>query len=194
MKKLITLLTLLSFTTLLYGQDYIVNSDERPNVDMSKYKTYSWASHVIDATSASFSLNNLVLKNNIKKTVEEEMEGLGYDKSTSPDLMVGFVVFDEATEFKGFADLQEDDFYYDYWYAFDSDEELGNSETYQLEEGSLLIHMVDVKSGEIVWQGYASGIMDNDVFDFKPNHVAEAVQLIFEEFDYRGDELENTGR
>ena len=193
MKKLIALFTFLSFATLLYAQDYVVNADERPEVDMSKFKTYGWASHIIDETTASFSINNLVLKNQIKTTVEDEMKGLGYEKSTSPDLMLGFVVFDKATEFKGYGNIKDDDYYYDYWYGF-GNEKLGKAKTYNFEPGSIVIHMVDTNTGDVVWQGYASGIMDNNVFDFKADNIAEAVQLIFEEFDYRADDFETTGR
>ncbi|MBT28098.1 MAG: hypothetical protein CMO01_00445 [Thalassobius sp.] len=193
MKKLIALFTFLSFASLMYGQDYIINADERPDTDMSEYKTYGWASHIIDETTASFSLNNLVLKNQIKTTVENEMAGLGYEKSTKPDLMLGFVVFDKPTEFKGYGSMKDDDYYYDYWYGFGR-EELGESETYNFEPGSIVIHMVDTKTGDVVWQGYASGVMDNNVFDLKPDNVEEAVQLIFEEFDYRADDFKSTGR
>ncbi len=194
-KNLFTVVTLLFFSNLVLAQDdYVVDSDERPQVDMSKYDTYAWSTTVTDETKAVYSLNDIILKDKIKRTIEDEMAGLGYIKSMKPDLMLNFVVFEGDTEFTGFGNLEQDDFFYDYWKLYEPDEQLSSMEKYTFEKGALLVHMLDLKEGEVVWQGYASGIMDDNVFDFDPNRVEETVELIFEEFDYRGDEYDNTGR
>ena len=194
-KKLLAIFTLLLLSNYTFAQqDVIVNSDERPEVDMSKYETYGWSTTITDETDATYSLNDIILKDKIKRTIEDEMAGLGYDKSMKPDLMLNFVVFEGETEFTGFGNLQQDDFFYNYWQLFSPDEELSGIEKYNFKKGSLVVHMLDMKKGTVIWQGYASGIMDGDVFDFDPNRIEETVELIFEEFDYRGDDLDNTGR
>jgi hypothetical protein len=193
-KQLLTLTALLLFSNLLFGQQTIIASDERPQVDMDKYETYGWSTTVTDETEAVYSLNDIILKDKIKRTIEDELTGLGYTKSMKPDLILNFVVLEGDTEFTGFGNLTKDDYFYSYWNLFEPEEKLEGVKKYNLKEGSLLVHMLDMKTGTLIWQGYASGIMDDDVFDFDPNRIEETVELIFEHFDYRGDDLDNAGR
>jgi hypothetical protein len=48
--------------------------------------------------------------------------------------------------------------------------------------------MIDRKNGSIVWQGFASGLINNDQFIKEEGKVREAVNLIFEEYPYRATE------
>jgi hypothetical protein len=64
-----------------------------------------------------------------------------------------------------------------------------NSETVRLEAGSIMVHLVDRKTGKLVWQGYASRLMDGNVFTKEGNKIDEAVSLVFDRFNYRADNL-----
>jgi hypothetical protein len=64
-----------------------------------------------------------------------------------------------------------------------------NARTYQLKEGTLMVHLVDAESGELIWQGYASGILDNKNRIGEDDKVKEAVSLIFQTYDWRADDV-----
>jgi hypothetical protein len=52
-----------------------------------------------------------------------------------------------------------------------------------------MIHLADRKTGKLVWQGYASGLMDGNVFTKEGNKIDEAVSMVFDKFNYRADNL-----
>jgi hypothetical protein len=53
--------------------------------------------------------------------------------------------------------------------------------------GTLLVSLVDRKKGAIVWQGFASGLIDNNQFIKDEVKIHEAVNLIFENYGMRAD-------
>ena len=48
--------------------------------------------------------------------------------------------------------------------------------------------MADRESGQVVWQGFASGLIENNTFVKDEGKIHEAVNLIFEEYDQRARE------
>ena len=48
--------------------------------------------------------------------------------------------------------------------------------------------MADRKSGKVVWQGFASGLIENNSFVKEEGKIREAVNMIFEEFGERAKE------
>ncbi len=164
----------------------IVNSDKALNTDFSKYKTFGFASQV-QTKNGLFFLNDYVLKNLIKHDVWHELETRGYDMAQqNPDLIVNFRVFDKPVEIKGFAGGTETG----YW-GTEEFRDVDSQRTYKLDAGSIIIQMADRTTGKMVWQGYASGITDGKVFDKDREKIAEAVSLIFNEYNNRADNLGN---
>jgi len=53
---------------------------------------------------------------------------------------------------------------------------------------TLLVSMADRESGKVVWQGFASGLIENDAFIKDEGKIREAVNLIFEEYNQRAKE------
>ncbi len=192
LRKIFIAITSVAFLMSCSPDSYLVSSDRSPGAELNKYESWAWTSHAKVKDNTIYTLNDFVLKTNVMNNIEEEMQGLGYSMNQDdPELLVSFLVFDKPTEFRGYGVTNDEDFYYDYWAGFDVDEELGEIRSYNFEEGSLVIQMVDKKSGEMIWQGYASGIMDGQMFDRDSEKIAEAVELIFEEFNARGDEYTN---
>ncbi|MDW7693360.1 DUF4136 domain-containing protein [Flammeovirgaceae bacterium SG7u.111] len=192
MKKIALIITsMLLAIGLTNAQDYTVASDRLPEHDFSEYKTFDWASGAKIKENSFYTLNDYILKNSIMDAIKGEMEGLGYEQSTtSPDLLINFLVFEKPTKFRGYGKVVEtNDTYYEYWSSFGSDMKLNGVKEYDLAEGTLLIHMIDKKTGAMVWQGYASGIMDNDVFDRDKERIKEAVELVFEKYHERADDF-----
>lgn len=172
-------------TEQVVNDNIIVNADKALNTDFSKYKTFAWASQVKTDNGVYF-LNDYVLKNAVRHAVLHELEGLGYEmKDQAADLIVNFRVFDKPVEIQGFTGYEQG-----YW-GTEEYRDRDDQRTYKLDAGSLIVQMVDRTTGQIVWQGYASGIMDNNVFDKDKERINQAVALIFDEYDQRADNLKD---
>ncbi|SMB99259.1 hypothetical protein SAMN00120144_0101 [Hymenobacter roseosalivarius DSM 11622] len=161
---------------------YVTTSTDSP--DFSKYKTYSWASQVSDPQNSSYFLNDLLFKVMLRDAVEHEMVSRGYTyQPTGGDLVVNFRTFDEPVEIVSNTNLGDA-----YW---------ASTETYtnndqrkiSLDKGSILVQMVDREKGVGVWQGYASGLTDGNLFNKNKDKVYVAVGQIFEQYNHRADKL-----
>lgn len=161
-----------------YSQDLIA-MDERLDTDFEKYETFGWTSSAKNANVEDF-LNDIALKSTIRDAIKYELDARGYEMAgTNPDLLINFKVFEKPTQFQGYTGYEE---------VIGNDEvrEEEDFRTYNLQKGTLLIQMLDKEKGTIVWQGYASGIMDDaDMFDKSPEKIKDAVQQIFARFDYK---------
>jgi hypothetical protein len=164
---------------------YTVDAVGNTNADPAKANTYGFSSQVDNKLDEGFFfLNDLILKAEIRDAVKHEMDSRGYTHTASqPDLIVNFRVFDKPAEIQSVDQLGSN-----YWAA----EEINgyaNPQTVRLKEGSLMIHLVDRKTGKLVWQGYASGLMDGNVFTKEGNKIDEAVSMVFDQFKFRADNL-----
>ncbi|MDJ1499203.1 DUF4136 domain-containing protein [Xanthocytophaga agilis] len=168
-------------------QNVQVNSDKQLNIDWSKYKTYAWASQVDSKLDPGiYFLNDLVLKERIRSAVGYEMDGRGYEKvSQSPDIIVNFRVFDQPTTLKGYTGYGTS-----YW----GSQEVRQPEdttSYNVERGTLIVNVIDTKSGETIWRGFASGLMNGTTFNKEEEKIKEAVNLIYQDYPARADNLGN---
>ncbi|MDJ1483830.1 DUF4136 domain-containing protein [Cytophagaceae bacterium DM2B3-1] len=168
-------------------QNVQVNSDKQLNIDWSKYKTYAWASQVDSKLDPGiYFLNDLVLKERIRNAVGYEMDGRGYEKvSQSPDIIVNFRVFDQPTTLKGYTGYGTS-----YW----GSQEVRQPEdttSYNVERGTLIVNVIDTKSGETIWRGFASGLMNGTAFNKEEEKIKEAVNLIYQDYPARADNLGN---
>ena len=183
MKRMMLIgLMLVGFIIGLHAQSITVESDRALNTDFSKYKTFGLASQVDSELDEGFYfLNDLVMKSMIRDAVKDELMGLGYTESDEPDLIVNFRVFDEPVTLKGFEGYGTS-----YW----SEEyrQISDTTSYDVEAGTLLVSMADRESGQVVWQGFASGLLENNSFIKDEAKIHEAVNMIFEEYDQRARE------
>lgn len=184
MKKIMFVgLTILSMSIASVAQkkEIIVESDKALNNDFSKYKTFAFASMIDkDLEVGFYFLNDLVLKSQIREAVKEELMGLGYEFSTNdPDLVVNFRVFEKPTTLKG-----SEGYGTSYWGGAKY-RDVSNSTSYDVKAGTLLISFADRKLSKVVWQGFASGLIDNDKFIKDKGTIREAVNMIIDEYDQR---------
>jgi hypothetical protein len=183
MKKVMMGLILLFIVAASYAQSSItVRSEQAEDVDFNNYKTFGWASQVSNELEAGvYFLNDLVLKAQVRDAVKSELLGLGYEMGTdSPDLLVNFRVFDKPVTLHSGDDDQS------YW---GTDNYVGiPSESYDVEAGTLLVSLADRESGKVIWQGFASGLIDNNQFIKDEGKIHEAVDMIFEEYNERATE------
>lgn len=184
MKKIIFLTT----TTLLLGsfaiaQNITVDADKKLNTDFSKYKTYAWASQVdADLDPGLYFLNDLVMKKRIRDAVRFALDGRGYKYTRqSPDLLVNFRVFEQPTSIKGFTG---------YGTTYFGSQEVREPEdvtTFEVKAGSIVLNLVDTKTGQVIWRGLASGLTNTNGFDRDENKIKQAVNLMFEQYTARAD-------
>jgi hypothetical protein len=183
MKKVMMGFILLIIVAASYAQSSItVRSDQAEDVDFTKYKTFGWASQVSNELEAGvYFLNDLVLKAQVRDAVKSELLGLGYEMGTDqPDLLVNFRVFDKPVTLQGAVDDAS------YW---GTDNYAGiPTESYDVEAGTLLVSLADRESGKVIWQGFASGLIDNNQFIKEEGKIHEAVDMIFEEYNERATE------
>lgn len=185
MKKYLSMVAIMFialFSTRCAQKTYTVGADRAVDreVDFSKYKTYAWASHVRDIANNTFFLNDLILKDLVKHAVAHELDAKGYRMvdGLNADLVVNFRVFDQPVEITGMTGLGND-----YWaptelYEYD------DRRTYRLEKGSIIVQLADKSTGKVVWQGYASGLTDGNVFDKSEDKVTTAVSKVFERYPF----------
>jgi hypothetical protein len=58
----------------------------------------------------------------------------------------------------------------------------------ELQAGTLIICIVDRKAGKVLWQGVASGLIENNKFIKEEEKIREAVKLIFGQYKYLASE------
>ncbi|QJW91529.1 DUF4136 domain-containing protein [Spirosoma taeanense] len=176
---------LLLSVSLTQAQNVTVDADKKLNTDFSKYKTYTWASQVDNQLDPGlYFLNDLALKKRIRDAVAFALDGRGYKFTRqSPDLLVNFRVFDKAATVKG---------YTGYGSTYFGSNEVRDPEdvtTFDIKPGSIVVNLVDVKTGQVVWRGLATGLTNTNGFDRDENKIKQAVNLIFEQYSFRADKL-----
>jgi hypothetical protein len=184
MKKLSLIFAfLLCISSLSFAQNITVEASQKQDANFDKYRTFYWSSQVDSKLDPGlYFLNDVALKGLIRQSVDNELQGLGYNKtSQNPDLIINFRVFDKPTTLRSYSDYGAG-----YW-GTTSVNEPRNVTTHQVQAGTLVINMVDRKTGEVVWTGFASGLMDGNLFNKNEDKIKEAVNLIFDQYDYRAD-------
>lgn len=165
MKKLsyFLLFTILSLTIASCAQKSMkVVIREDGNANLSDYDTYAWISEkesipnafAIVSPNEALVFNNQSSQKMIKEAVELQMRARGFAEDTSePEMLVNFVVLEEDTELRK--------------YILDNGQDyLGfgpRSESVQMvpvEKGTVLVNFMDSRSGNQIWQGFASGALN----------------------------------
>ena len=166
------------------AQAITVKSDRAPDTDFTGYKTFYWASQVDSwLDDGMYFLNDLTMKAMIRDAVKGELMGLGYQmQSFEPDLIVNFRVFEKPVTLRGY-DGNSTSYWGDERYR-----EISDTASYEVEAGTLLVSIADRESGNVVWQGFASGLIRDDAFVKDEGKIREAVNLIFEEYNQRARE------
>jgi hypothetical protein len=215
--KSLKITTLLFFATAFaFAQNITVQGNTALNIDFKKFKTYGWAqtdntapgdeyviySYAEDPNSPKPTANtgaptdvpyiyayNIIIPASdanvnatIKSEIAAELEGRGYKRNdATPDLLVSYKVLEGRGRLKG--------------YTTDTPEIVSGTQvhtpedttTYTLQPGTLLINLIDKKNSKVVWDGFASGLIQGDAFTADPTKLKEAVHLIFEKFKSTAD-------
>jgi hypothetical protein len=188
MKKLTYIITFIFLTAIMAscsnkGMKVVTRDDA--GVDLSNYDTYAWVANVENIPSgyALFEPNGTLIFNNtssrkmIKDAVELQMKARGFAENTmKPEMLVNFIVLEEDTELRTYMLNNNQDY-------------LGfgpRSEAIKMvpvKAGTVLINFLDARTGNQLWQGFASGALNSE--DVKTmSGVETKVGAIFEDFDF----------
>ena len=118
-------------------------------------------------------------EHHIGREIKSEMEALGYTYAeTNPDLIVTYKVLDKPGKVMQFQ-------------ASSNVATPGPSiEEYETEAGTLMVSIMDREKSEVVWQGFVSGLKDdNDKFTSDERQIRAAAEILFDRFSYRGDDI-----
>lgn len=194
--KILSFVILAAFISSCAKDSTLVGTDKNLEVaEFDTYKSFTFASHVEDVDNNRFFWDSELMKMAVKQEVRQEMEALGYVyKEDDADLLLNFRVFEEPVQITGFVDNVADE---NYWGPNEIKMEAnglepsaevrepGDARTYNLDKGSIFVQMVDTKKSALIWQGYASGIVENaSILDDDEQKIAEAVEMIFEEYNF----------
>ncbi len=160
---------------------YHVYSETEPGVNFYKYRTYNWLNtkYVQRGNGGPEWLNERV-ENKIRSAVESHMNRFGFKPcEEQPDLMLHFHVVIRNEVF----------YFHDWWCDEDNGTNLGRCHRLRpvnYQEGTLLIDIIDGKTGQQVWRGAASNVVEYLTPEQTDARVEEAIRLIFEKFPGKG--------
>lgn len=128
---------------------------------------------------------NVVVNNAVRSSLTEELQARGYRQNdVKPDLLVAYRVLERQAKMKGYINDEPT--------MVSGGKEVrtpSDTTTHILAPGTLIISLIDTKTSEVVWDGFASGLVRENAFITEETKIKEAVHLIMEEFKYRGDKV-----
>jgi hypothetical protein len=188
MKKLTYIITFIFLTAIMAScsnKGMKVVTREDGGSDLSEYDTYAWVAAVENipymyallGPDGSLVFNNTSARKMAKDAIELQMEARGFAASaTNPEILVNFLILEEDTELRTFVLNNSQDY-------------LGigpRSEAVKMvpvDKGTVLINFLDAKTGNQIWQGFASGALNpEDLKDISA--MKTKVGAIFEDFDF----------
>ena len=164
-----------------------VGADKNFTKSLSDYRTYAWSTSIDQIPSDKifigpngvYVFNNESVRSKIKDAIQFELSAKGYQRvQNNPDILVIFNVTEQP------GTLRTYNGYETFNNGLDSTLTPENVELTKIDAGTLLINLIDAKTGVVAWQGYASGILKPDMINDNMK-VREAVASIFSKFDFR---------
>ena len=186
MKKIILFILAGLFSFSIKSQNVVVGADNSFKTSLNDYSTYAWSKSIDQIPSAAiyvsptgvYVFNNESVRSRIKDAIEYELGAKGYKKDeTNPDLLVLFTITERPGSLRTYNGYQMVNS------GADSVRTSENVETTNIDAGTLIINIVDAKSGAVAWQGFASGILKPEMITDE-SQVRQAVASIFDKFDY----------
>lgn len=154
MKYLSILFTLLFATTTVFAQDNDVIMKERPGADYESYESYAFGNNFIDIEDNQWYSFGTLNSKMVQNAVVHEFDTYGYElKTDNPDLLINYMIFDK----------EYNDKYGYYKDPYTVDQNVGEENILaELENGSLVLSIVDPDNGKSVWVGYVPKAIDSD--------------------------------
>ena len=159
MRKNSRFVILAVFFLMLGCSSISIRTDFDDQADFSTYKTYQW----MDKKEKAGARADLA-DTRIKRAIDQELGSKGYQlagKGKNPDLLV---IYHMNVTRK----IQVDQFDYRYW----------GPRRYK--EGTLVLDFIDAASRQLVWRGWATGVLGRP--QKMEEHINKAVQGLMEKY------------
>ncbi len=186
--KNIMKLCFLSFVTVFFvgcaPSGLQVGSDQRSADEIADFSTYDWVSDVEEipgnriyvGSEGVLVFNNNSTRKTIKEAIESQLAAKGFTRERNdPDMLVNFKVLEEDTQLRTYT--REG-------YSYVGEGPIGRDvQMVDVEAGTLLLNFINADTGIQVWQGFASGALEES--DLKDeNKFKEKVGAIIDQFDF----------
>lgn len=162
-----------------------VYSDYDPDYDLTKYSTFNWMQKSnIESGNNPLYYNELNDKR-IKSAVLQQLLSKGYVLSEEPDLVLHYhiIVDDQSIVTTD----PHDYFYSPYWMHL-------RTSVRQYREGTLIIDLMDSKTNNLVWRGWAASALEGVYTPEQIDHLIKtAVAKIFKKFPKKPSDLKEPG-
>lgn len=142
---------------------------------------YSYQGLFTDYSSFNFmdcpaQVDSTVQCSDLQESIRRQMVSRGFKQTSKPDLLVTYTIFKNDLRFKGFQQPQIDQ-----WVRVQNDDQATYKSTvYRLSQGTLLVSLIDTKTYGVIWQGYASKLINDP--NVKKNYYKSIVRSIFDQY------------
>jgi len=187
MKKIILSILPVLFCFAVKSQTITVGADKSFTASLNDYSTYAWSKNIDQIPSDGiyvnptgvYVFNNESARSKIKNAIEYELSAKGYEKNeNTPDMLVLFTITERPGTLKTYNGYQMID------NGLDSVRTPDNVQRTKIDAGTLIINIIDAKTGVVAWQGFASGILKPEMLSDE-SLVRQAVASIFSKFDFK---------
>ncbi|MDH3520255.1 MAG: DUF4136 domain-containing protein [Myxococcales bacterium] len=164
-----------------------IRSDYDSEVDFSQFRSFAWLDPPVKAETAESPAEDLVdpfaknslLDKRVRKAVERELLARGYEMAngSEPEFEIQYhVVLRERTKIRSYPTVYGG--YYGYPYGYGGS--IGSVSSYDYQEGTLILDVIDARTQQIAWRGWAVGI--NREGYYTDAKVAEIVKRVLDRF------------
>jgi hypothetical protein len=116
----------------------------------------------------------------IKDAMKYEFDSRGYKlDSNNPDMLVSFLVTEQAGSLRttnGYVTVASGE-------RIRTEDNVSYTD---VKPGTLIVNFIDAKSGKMIWQGFASGILQPDQMRDEAK-VRQAASSVFSQFKYNNN-------
>ncbi len=175
MKKtypLLAMVLLTVFGSCMNESRFLVEYDYSYKGNFKKYSSFCFVDNG-SATEKDTTMSNTIIEEAVRKQLE--LHGYRFNKR-KPSLLVSYKVFNDDLRFQGFNQPEIEN-----WISTEDDEVKYDPIKYSMVQGTLVVQLLDAKKHQTVWQGYASGIF-NDQTLASDRYLRRAVRSIFDKY------------
>jgi hypothetical protein len=152
-------------------------TEKRAERDATTYDEPYYYSYSVIIPAKDETINSV-----IKEAISNELEGRGYtENEPTGDLIIAYQVLDHKAQLHGYTNDDP---------VTASGQQVHTPQdtaTFALDPGSLIITLIDAKTSQMVWDGFAKGMYYNNQFVNDEVKIKEAVHDIFTKFKYSAD-------
>ena len=148
-----------------------ITSDFDPNVDFNSYRTFALAPMEEPYDPAFPMFDNEMNRQRIEDAIKREMRARGFTvNEEQPHVLVDYhIVIKDRTSI---------DSYHPQGKGFWQPHEV---EIYQYTEGTIVIHLVDQNSDQLIWQGVGASLLRSTASNSE-DRINKAIALIYEAY------------